>query len=412
MSASGMKSMLLQAWQTWRPAMSQGGVPIARRDRVAEAMLGFGVFWTIAGVLLTPTMKFYYTMVALFVYLPALWLVIARRAELGRLIAERREMWLFLALFAWANLSLLWAVGDFDRLSRVKQSSLFVLLVCGWLLWARASEPRLRGTLVLLGVLNSLYSLAALLWAPAYAPERLNGFGGFLDNPNAAAYATGFLLVMALPLRPTRRGWWLAWLLLQLPPLVYVALCGSRGALLALMATAVFCLVLLPGWRKRLAALSALVGGIALFCLEPSLMARGDSERLELLRSALPILREHFWNGVGYGTTYEVQGWAGGYHGSAHNFLLHTALQYGIPALLVWLVLWAMLGLRAWRSRHTQLGLALLLLWVYASVAMQFDVFSLWERTRAMWLMPWAVFLLGLSLKRPAGQAGGELNRR
>lgn len=409
-----MKSMLLQAWQTWRPAMSQGGVPIARTDRVAEAMLGFGVFWTIAGVLLTPTMKFYYTMVALFVYLPALWLVVARRAELGRLIAERREMWLFLALFAWANLSLLWAVGDFDRLSRVKQSSLFVLLVCGWLLWARASESRLRGTLVLLGMVNSLYCLAALLWAPAYAPGRLNGFGGFLDNPNAAAYATGFLLVMALPLRPTRRAWWLAWLLLQLPPLIYVGLCGSRGALLALMVTAVFCLVLLPGWRKRLAALAALAGGAALFCLEPSLMARGDSERLELLRSALPILREHFWIGVGYGTTYEVQGWAGGYHGSTHNFLLHTALQYGIPALLVWLVLWAMLGLRAWRSRHTQLGLALLLLWVYASVAMQFDVFSLWERTRAMWLMPWAVFLLGLSLKRPAaaGEAGSELNRR
>lgn len=394
-----MKEQALRAWNTWRPATSCGGRPVPGGARLAEAMLGIGVFWSIAGVLLTPTMKFYYGMVLLFIYLPALWLVIARRAELGRLILANRELWLFFLLFAWANLSLLWSSGEFDHLSRVKQSSLFVLLVCGWLLWARASEQRLRGTLMCLVLLNCLYSLAALFAAPLYEPGRLNGFGGFLDNPNAAAYATAFILVMAVPLAPRQLWWRVGWMLLQLLPLAYVALCGSRGALLALMVTAVFCALLVSGLKAKLVSLALLLGGFALLWLEPGLLARGDSERLELLRSAMPILREHFWAGVGYGTDYVVQGWAGNFHGSTHNFLLHTAIQYGIPALLVWSLLWALLGWRAWRCHATPLGLAVLLLWVFSSVAMQFDVFSLWERTRAMWLMPWGVFLLGLCLE-------------
>lgn len=395
-----MKELAMEAWQAWRPASDLDGREVLRGSRVAEAMLGIGVFWTIGGVLLTPTMKFYYNMVLLFIYLPALWLVIARRAELGRMIRERKELWLFLLLFAWANLSLLWATGDFERMSRVKQSTLFLLLVGGWLLWARAREDRLRGTLLLLGLVNSVYAMAALVWAPFYDLGRLSGFGGFLDNPNAAGYSAAFIAVMVMPLAPKGRWLRLGWLLLQLPPLVYVALCGTRGALLALMVTATFCLLLIPGWRGRLTALSLLLAGLVLVRLEPSLLARGDAERLELIHSTLPLLRDHFWLGVGFGTDYEIEGWVGNFHGSAHNFLLHTAIQYGIPALLVWLLLWAMLGWRAWQCRATRLGLAVLLLWVFSSVALQFDVFSLWERTRAMWLMPWVVFLLGLCLER------------
>ena len=44
-------------------------------------------------------MKFYFQMVALFVYLPSLWLCIARRQELGHLLRARREIWILLALF-------------------------------------------------------------------------------------------------------------------------------------------------------------------------------------------------------------------------------------------------------------------------------------------------------------------------
>lgn len=147
-------------------------------------MLGIGVLWSIAGVMLTPTMKFYFQMVALFVYLPSLWLCIARREELGHLLRAQRELWLLLALFGWAVLSLLWSTSG-KPLGSLKSVSLFMLFVLGWVLWARADERRLHMTLLSLALVIGLYSLAALVMAPLYGGGRLSGFGGFMDNPNA-----------------------------------------------------------------------------------------------------------------------------------------------------------------------------------------------------------------------------------
>lgn len=400
------KQNLLQAWNSWRAPVRVGE---GRAARVAETMLGIGVFWSIGGVFLTPTMKLYHTLLVLFVYLPALWLVISRPASLKQLLHERIEARLFLVLLVWAGLSLFWNGEPGEHLSRLKRLLLFCLLVCGWVLWARMSEQRLRGTMMVLGALNSLYSVAALLWLkPVFG--RMSGFGGFLDNPNAAAYATGFVMLLALPLLPAMRSWRIGWLLLQIPPLIYVGLCASRGTLLGLMVVALFYLVFLAGRRGRWIALLVLAAGAMLAWLEPTLLARGDSGRFELLQSAWPILKEHFWIGLGYGAGYELHLWGRPTDMDVHNFLMHTAMQYGVPALLVWCWLWVALGLQAWRARHTQLGLSVLLLWVFASVAMQFDVFSLWERTRAMWLMPWVVVLLGLSLKVPTNSSAAEQN--
>lgn len=394
-----MKNVITHAWSAWCPRLTPTGASQGRGSRIAEAMLGVGVLWSIAGVMLTPTMKFYFQMIALLVYLPSLWLCIARRQELGHLLRSHKEIWLLLALFAWAVLSLLWSTGG-KPLGQLKSASLFMLFVFGWVLWARADERRLRLAMLSLALVVGLYSLAALVFEPVFGAGRLSGFGGFLDNPNAAAYSIAFVAVMCVPLLP-RRGWWqLPWVILLAASLVYVALCGSRGALLALMVTAIFSLSLVPGRIAKLLPLLLLVGGAALVIAEPGLMARGDAERFELLRNAWPQIQQHFWLGVGLGADYSVTSGTSVYENGAHNFPVHTAIQYGVPALLAFLVLWGMIGYHAWRCRARALGLSVMLLWVFSSVAMQFDVFSLWERTRAMWLMPWVVILLGLSLER------------
>ncbi|MFV3371525.1 O-antigen ligase family protein [Pseudomonas sp. NY15435] len=394
-----MKDVIAQAWNAWCPRLTPMGASQRRGSRIAEAMLGVGVLWSIAGVMLTPSMKFYFQMVALFVYLPSLWLCISRRQELGHLLRAHREMWILLALFGWAVLSLLWSTSG-KPLGQFKTTSLFMLFTFGWVLWARADERRLRLTMLSMGLVVGLYSLAALSFAPQYGGGRLNGFGGFLDNPNAAAYSIAFVTVMCVPLLP-RRGWrQLPWVVLLALSLVYVALCGSRGALLALMVTAIFSLGLVPGRIAKLLPLLLLVGGVTLVIVEPGLMERGDAERFELLRHAWPQIREHFWIGVGLGADYTVSSGNAVYENGAHNFPVHTAIQYGVPALAAFLLLWGMIGYQAWRCRSRALGLSVMLLWVFSSVAMQFDVFSLWERTRAMWLMPWVVILLGLSLER------------
>jgi hypothetical protein len=82
---------------------------------------------------------------------------------------------------------------------------------------------------------------------------------------------------------------------------------------------------------------------------------------------------------------------------------MNTAIQYGLPALLLWGGLWGMIGVNAWRCRRQQLGVTVLLLWVFSSIAMQFDVFTLWERSRAMWLVVWVPMLLSLCLEPVRG---------
>lgn len=395
-----MKDMIAHAWRAWCPRLTPTGMVQKRGSRIAEAMLGIGVLWSIAGVMLTPTMKLYSQMVILFVYLPSLWLCIARRQELGHLLSARKEMWVLMALFGWAVLSLSWSKGGGNLLGPLKEAALFMLLILGWVLWGRADERRLRLAMLSLVLVIGFYSVAALILKPEHQGGRLNGFGGFLDNPNAAAYSIAFVTVMCVPLLP-RRGWkQLPWVMLLAASLIYVALCGSRGALLALMVTAIFSLSLVPGRIAKVLPALLLLGGAILVVAEPGLLERGDAQRFNLLRNSWPQIQEHLWTGVGLGTDYSVLIGRVIFRNGAHNFLVHTALQFGIPALLAFLLLWGMIGLHAWRCRARALGLSVMLLWVYSSVAMQFDVFSLWERTRAMWLMPWVVILLGLCLER------------
>lgn len=367
---------------------------------MAEAMLGVGVFWSLAGVLLTPTMKFYNNMLLVFLYLPALWLCLVRSREVGRLVLMRRELWVFLLLFGWASLSLFWTEGEFDRLVTFKRILLFALLVFGWVIWGRESERRLSLTLSAVVVVSGLYSVAALLWAPYHGHDRLSGFGGFLDNPNSVGYAVSFILVMAVPLMPQRLWARLLWGGLQISSFLYVVQSGSRGALLALTTCAIAGLLLVRGRLVKILFIVLVLGGVGALCLNPALIMRGDSERLALIGSALSVFSENPWMGLGLGTDYQVEGALGRFYDNPHNFLLHTAIQFGLPALLVWLLLWGMIGVHAWHCRERALGKSLLLLWIFSSVAMQFDVFSLWERSRAIWMMPWGVFLLCLCLSR------------
>lgn len=400
-----LKDLFLRGWAIWSPCTVLGVGSEGGAGRFAEALLGFGVFWSVAGVLLTPTMKFYNTLTLIFTYVPALWLVFSHHQDVARLLRARKELWVFLLLFGWAVLSLFWSVGGSEYLGKLlKQAALFVLLVFGWVLWGRASEQRLRYMLMAVVVVGGLYSVAALMLLPIHWGERLMGFGGFLDNPNPSAYSLAFILVMAVPLWPQRFWERLLWAGLLTAVLMFVLLCGSRGALLALVGTFFFCFVLIPDKRLRvfLILLLGISSALLLFLL-PALWARGDSERLGLLQGSLALLQDHLWVGVGLGTDYFIKGSGGQLYGNSHNFLLNTAIQYGLPVLLLWGVLWGMIGINAWRCRRQRLGVTVLLLWVFSSIAMQFDVFTLWERSRAMWLVVWVPMLLSLCLEPVCG---------
>jgi O-antigen ligase len=218
-----------------------------------------------------------------------------------------------------------------------------------------------------------------------------------MDNPNPAGYTIAFLVVLSCTWWPQRNGARVVWALLQACSIAFVVMTGSRGSLLSLMAVAGFVILMGGGRLYRVLALIMMVAAALLMVFEPSLLERGDSERLTLIRGALVIVQQHPWLGIGLDSSYAIN--AGGVvFDHCHNFILDTAVQYGVIFTALWLVVWGWVGVRAWRYRSQALGMAILMAWVFATVAQQFDVFTLFGRARAMWMVVWMPFVLCLCL--------------
>lgn len=366
---------------------------------VAGVVLGFGLFWSVAGVMLTPTMKFYSWLLTAFVYLPCLYLVLRYFDEFRHTVLNRRELWLFLLLFTWSLISLSWS-ADAERYGTIiKRELFFLLLILGWIVWGRTFNRPLQSLMILWGTIGGLYSLAALIAYPMRGIDRMYGFGGFMDNPNPAGYTIAALIVLSCTWWPQKISGRVLWAMLQACSVAFVIMTGSRGSIVSLIAVAGVVVLLGGGRFYRTLAVLALIAAVALAIFEPSILARGDSERMVLMKGAIELIQQRPWLGIGLSGDYEVM--AGGVVFShCHNMILDTAVQFGVPFTALWIWLWLWLGLRAWRHRAEDLGMAILMIWVFATFAQQFDVFTVFGRARAMWLVVWMPFVLSLCLGR------------
>jgi len=393
-------SQSLQDQQVFSRVVSQGNAQlrsISDHLGIAGVLLALGLFWSVAGVLLTPTMKFYSWLLTAFVYLPCLYLIVRYFHEFRHTVLNRRELWLFLLLFSWSIISLSWSVGAERYLTIVKRELFFLTLILGWIVWGRTFNRPLQSMMILWGALAGLYSLAALMTYPMRGIDRMYGFGGFMDNPNPAGYTIAALVVLSCTWWPQKLSGRVIWALLQACSVAFVIMTGSRGSIVSLMAVAAVVVLLGGGRFYRALAIIALVAAVALAIFEPSILQRGDSERMVLMKGALALIHHHPWLGIGLSSDYEVS--AGGVIFShCHNLILDTAVQYGIPFTALWIWLWLWLGFRAWRHRTESLGMAILMIWVFATVAVQFDVFTVFGRARAMWMVVWMPFVLSLCL--------------
>jgi O-antigen ligase len=398
----------LQDQQLISRVVSQGSAQlrsIVDHLGIAGVVLAFGLFWSVAGVLLTPTMKFYSWLLTAFVYLPGFYLVARYFSEFRHTVLNRRELWLFLLLFFWSLISLSWSHDAERYLTIIKREVFFLLLILGWIVWGRTFNRPLQTMMILWGGLAGLYSLAALIAYPMRGIDRMYGFGGFMDNPNPAGYTIAALIVLSCTWWPQKLSGRVIWGLLQACSLTFVILTGSRGSMVSLMAVAAVVVLLGGGRFYRALGVLALVAAAVFAIFEPSIFLRGDSERSILIRGAIDLIQQRPWLGIGLSSDYEVS--AGGQvFGHCHNMILDTAVQYGLPFTVLWIWLWCWLGLRAWRHRAETLGMTILMVWVFATVAQQFDVFTVFGRARAMWMVVWMPFVLSLCLgkseKKPA----------
>jgi len=372
----------------------------------ARAWLGFGLVWFIAAIALAPSNKVYQQGLVVFLWLPTLVLAWSARGVLMAAWRRQPALWgALLALMLWAGLSLSWSSGE-EPGREVKRLVYILVFLMAFPLLAQAGLVRIRhllqlgGGLLALAALISIISFYGVLGIPLMG--RLEGIGE-ISHPILGAYVVGAAILMLLYQVPHKRGAQLAWFLALACLGAFILLSQSRGAALALVLTA----VLAPLWfrdrHSRLIAIVAmLASGLAFYMLYNVITARGSSFRPEIFQSVLQMIGEHPWTGLGMGAEYKVSA-AGLLFDHSHNMFTHVAMELGLPGMLLWIAVWLFTLGEIVRARDTVLGKILLALWVYSTMAMQFDAASLTATPRAEWFVSWLT--VGLAMLLPWGRA-------
>ncbi|WP_329742044.1 O-antigen ligase family protein [Dyella sp. A6] len=388
-------------------------------SRFWSVTLGLGIAWMMVGMLVMPSgisynpgRQYQYSL-ALLLYLPSLYAAIRLRAAWWRELWPQPAFRVFLALLAWAMLSLTWSTvhRPGDELGRILSVLLFVL---GCHLWAGTRPERMRGLLPVAGCVMSLcalYYTAKFLRSAPVPGDRIVG-DGVIATANYAAAALGAVCVWLGQLLPRRRFYMVACMLALLAALGFVLLTQSRSVWLALAC----CALATPLWyRRRLTVSVALAVLVLIVVLAvrplPVLLERGASYRPQILVQAMHLIAQHPLRGWGQGAPFVIN--VGDLHlVHSHNILTQTAIELGLPGLLLMMAMWALVAWSGWRHRTQPLGRVVLGLWVYASVALQFDMPQLLDSPRPGWLLIWLPFVLSLGLEARARAAANSAASR
>src|SRR3989344_5455053 len=73
----------------------------------------------------------------------------------------------------------------------------------------------------------------------------------------------------------------------------------------------------------------------------------------------------------------------------AHNLFTHVAIELGLPGLLLWAATWIAVLREAWKVRETLYAKGIIGIWLFSTLAMQFDAASLNGTPRAEWFISW-----------------------
>lgn len=390
--------------------MSLSGFPI-----YLNSWLRLGIAWFLLGMAFSPSVKLYHQGMIGLLYLPAMLSIWIYRA---RLIGFFRQhvlvVSMLMLLFLWAVASLVWRdpSSEFQDGKRLLYILFFIIAMIAM---GSVDQLTLRRTLILASFGIALSAIISVL--VFYILEdnewqtRLVGLGA-LDHPIRGGYVVGVCAAMLACTIPKETSLRVLWIVALIVCVLFMAFTQSRSVWVAFIGV----VLLVPLWRSgRLsvtiaAALIVLVFlGYLLF--EPILSARGMSFRTELLEAAIPLILERPFTGYGIQASpslyiERVDFW----FPHSHNMFAHVALELGLVGLMIWAVIWGMIGIDGWRNRSSPLGGMLLAVWVYATIVGQFSLGSLWDTPRAQWVITW--FPIALWMACLSGMQGpGDSSR-
>jgi O-antigen ligase len=296
-----------------------------------------------------------------------------------------------LGLLAWSLISLSWTnAADSGR--EAKRLLYIVVFLLFFPVFANGRPDRVIRIMQWGGIGLAATAIAAIvkfyLLDGNVLMARVEGLGE-LAHPILGGYVIGLAAVWLVLWPPQTGRMQIVWVIAMTFLGMFVLLSQSRGAALALFLT----LLAMPIWcgdrRSRAIAACALVVAMLAFVLfEPLVMARGVSYRPQILMACLQMIAEHPLRGLGLGGDYKVFA-SGMYFDHAHNLFTHVAIELGLPGLLLWCAIWIAVLCQAWKARETLYGRGIIGIWLFSSLAMQFDAASLTGTPRAEWFVSW-----------------------
>ena len=383
-------------------------------SRWAQVLMTCGVVWFMLAIAFAPTNKIYQQGLVLFTWLPTLVVAWSARSVLGQVWREQRALCLSLVgLAVWAVISLSWSG---EPLSQAKQLVYIALFVMSFPILANGRPERIVRLMKWGGLGLAVMALVAivhfyLVKGHAWS-VRLEGLGE-LAHPILGAYAIGVAAIWMLHWVPQGRWAQVLWLVALGLLGSFVVMTQSRGAALALLLT----VLAMPIWRcdRRtvvIAALALVGAAVVFWCMQALMLSRGSSYRPELFISSLHMIEAHPWLGLGFEAQFGVPA-LGIVFDHSHNLFTSVAISLGLPGLLLWSIAWFSVLVYGWRARGTLLGQAVIGMWVFSTLAMQFDAASLLDTPRAEWFITWLPIAVAtlLSFKPACREACDKISR-
>ncbi|WP_328284804.1 O-antigen ligase family protein [Pseudomonas huanghezhanensis] len=362
-------------------------------NRWAHALLSTGLMWFLLAIAFAPANKIYQQGLVALLWVPCIALAWSARARLAEAWRGQRVLFSLLLLMAlWAVVSLYWThAAEPDR--EFKRLLYIMFFVLFFPILADSKPEQVMRLMQWAGVGLAIAALVSMIkffglehhdWR-----ARLEGIGE-LSHPILGAYVIGVSVIWSLLWPPRTRPFQVGWCLALLVGAAFVVMSQSRGAVVALF----FTVVALPIWWRHRRAFYLSAGTVAVvvvgfIVLEPLMMARGSSYRPEIFAAVIKMIELHPLTGLGLGSPYNVVAADGMRFDHSHNLFTHVGIELGLPGMLLWISIWLTVLWQAWRVRKTDLGRGLIGIWLFSTLAMQFDAASLTGSPRAEWFISW-----------------------
>jgi len=363
-----------------------------QEKRWAQVWMTIGLLWFLLAIAVAPTNKIYQQGLVALLWVPAILFSWSARARLRELFYEQRWIYLpMLGLLGWSLISLAWTNAP-DLAREAKRLLYIVVFLLFFPVFANGRPERVMRIMQWGGLGLAATALVAIVrfygvdgndWT-----SRLQGLGE-LSHPILGGYVIGLAAVWLAFWPPGNRRMQGVWAVALSLLCAFVMLSQSRGAGVALF----FTILAMPVWsgdrRSRIIAAAALIVAVlAVWFFESFVVARGVSYRPQILMASLQMISEHPWLGLGLGGDYRVFA-SDQFFDHTHNLFTHVTIELGLPGLLLWCSIWLAVLYEAWKARETLYAKGIIGIWLFSTLAMQFDAASLSGTPRPEWFISW-----------------------